>query len=87
MILSGNINNACIEYRVISNLFYMFNQKKDEVGISNTFKQRQMYRKYSSLIDILGSFGYSLITEILFTLNFSKDIPINLLHIMKVACS
>jgi hypothetical protein len=42
----------------------MFNQKKDEAEISNMVKQRKMYRKYSSAIDILGSFGYSLITGI-----------------------
>ena len=77
MISSGNINNACIDYRVISNLFYMFNQKKDEVEINNIVKPRKMYRKYSSAFDILGSFGYSLITEIFFTLDFSKYISIN----------
>ena len=82
MILSGNINNACIEYRVISILFYMFNQKKDEVEINDIVKQRKMYRKYSSAIDILGYVGYSLITEIVL-----HYISINLLHIMKDACS
>ena len=68
--------------RVISNLFYIVNQKKDEVEISNIVKQRKMYRKYSSAIDILGSFVYSLITEI-----FLHYISINLLHIMKADCS
>jgi hypothetical protein len=41
-----HINNACIEYRVISNLFYMFNQKKDEVEINDIVKQRNMNRRY-----------------------------------------
>jgi hypothetical protein len=50
--------------RVISNLFDMFHQKKDEVEINNIVKQRKMFHKFSSAIDILGSFGYSLITEI-----------------------
>jgi hypothetical protein len=50
--------------RIISNLFHMFNQKKDEVEINNIVKQRKMFRKFSSAIDILGSFAYSLITEI-----------------------
>ena len=42
----------------------MFNLKKDEVEINNIVKQRNMYRKYSSAFNILGSFGYSLITDI-----------------------
>jgi hypothetical protein len=49
---------------VISNLFDMFNQKKDEVEINNIVKRRKIFHKFSSAIDILGSFGYSLITDI-----------------------
>ena len=50
--------------RVISNSFYMFNQKKDEVESSAIIKQRKIYRRSSSAIDILGSCRYSLNTEI-----------------------
>lgn len=50
--------------RVMSTLFYMFNQMKDEVEISDIIKQRKIYRRFSSAIDILGSFRYSLNTEI-----------------------
>ena len=38
---------------VVSHLFYMFNEKKDEVEINAIIKQRQIYRRFSSAIDIL----------------------------------
>jgi hypothetical protein len=60
----------------------MFNQKKDEVEINDIVKQRNMNRRYSSAIDILGFYRYSLITEI-----FLHYISINLMHIMDAACS
>jgi hypothetical protein len=77
-----HIYNKHSKYKQLHTCNNMFNQKKDEVEISNIVKQRKMYRNYSSAIDILGSFGYSIITEI-----FVHYISINLLHIMKAACS
>jgi len=87
MSLDSGCSSLCTMPLLVDSLLYMFNQKKDEVEISDIIKQRKMYRRFSSAIDILGCFWYSMNTEICFTLNFWKDISINQLHIMKAACS